>query len=139
MESLCELEEEVVNWRQKVPRAELKRMLLAPLGEKAKKEMGAVTQEYPKGDPQILKEYWNLQDIFRKRGSDALPRHCPMDCSIEILPGAKLPKPRLYSMTTRELKELCSFIDKNLKRGFMKPARPWVLFWEKKDGTLLRA
>lgn len=57
------------------------------------------------------------------------------DCAIEIVPGAKLPKLKLYSVTPREPEELRLFIDKNLAQGFIQPAQP-VLFWEKKDGTL---
>uniref|UniRef100_A0A670ZE00 DUF4939 domain-containing protein n=1 Tax=Pseudonaja textilis TaxID=8673 RepID=A0A670ZE00_PSETE len=52
--------------------------------------------------------------------------HRSTDCSIEILPGVMLPKPKLYSMTPWELEELRSFIDENLKRGFIQPARPRV-------------
>lgn len=63
-----------------------------------------------------------------------------MDCSIEIMPGAKLPKPKLYSMTPRELEELCCFIDKNLKQVFFPMAQPRVaapvLFCDKNDGSL---
>lgn len=43
-----------------------------------------------------------------------------MDCSIEILLGSKLPKPKLYLMALRELKELHLFIDKNLKSQPLK-------------------
>lgn len=43
-------------------------------------------------------------------------------------------------MTPRELEELRTFIDKNLKQAFIQPAQPRVaapvLFWEKKDGSL---
>uniref|UniRef100_A0A2D4LM04 Reverse transcriptase domain-containing protein n=1 Tax=Micrurus spixii TaxID=129469 RepID=A0A2D4LM04_9SAUR len=43
-------------------------------------------------------------------------------------------------MTPQELEELRSFIDTNLKCGFIQPARPQVaapvLFREKKDGSL---
>lgn len=56
-------------------------------------------------------------------------RHTPTplaDCSIEILPGAKLPYPKLYSMTDRELKALWTFIDKKLKHGFIQPTRQKV-------------
>lgn len=46
-----------------------------------------------------------------------------MDCVIEIIPGAKLPKPKLYSMAPREMEELLMFIDKNLARGFIQLAK----------------
>lgn len=52
----------------------------------------------------------------------------------------QLPKPKLYSMTPRELEELMAFTDKNLTRGFIQPAKLWMavhmVFREKKDGSL---
>lgn len=87
-----------------------------------------------------MKEYWDVWDVFSKTGFNALLPHHHRDCSIEILPGARLPKPKLYLMTPCELEELHVFIDKNLKHGFIQPVRPLVVvlvsFQEKKDGTL---
>lgn len=84
----------------------------------------------------IPKEYHDLVEDFSVKRLDELPHHQP----IEIVPGAKLPKPKLYSMTPRELVELCKFIDKNVAQGFTQLARPRiavpVLFWEKKDRSL---
>lgn len=62
----------------------------------------------------IPREYYDLAEVFSKKGSDELPSHWPMDCAIEIVPRAKLPKPKIYSMTPRQLEELQQFIDKNL-------------------------
>lgn len=63
--------------------------------------------------------------------------HRPINCTIEFMPGAKLPKPKIYSMTPREMDELRKYIDTNLARGFIQPAKSWVaapvLFKEKKD------
>ncbi|KAK9395714.1 hypothetical protein NXF25_019075 [Crotalus adamanteus] len=84
--------------------------------------------------------YADLAEVFSERECDTLPPHRPTDCAIDILPGAKLPKPRMYPMTPRELEELHQYIDKNLARGFIQPARSRiavpVLFQEKKDGGL---
>lgn len=56
---------------------------------------------------------------------------------IEILPGAVLPKPKMYSMTPPELKEMRAYIEKNLKQGFIQPTRSRlatpVLFREKME------
>lgn len=49
--------------------------------------------------PIIPKEYWDLKEMFSEKGSNELPPHRPTDRAIEILPGAKLPKPKLCSMT----------------------------------------
>lgn len=47
-----------------------------------------------------------MAEVFSERESNH-----PTDCAIEILPGAKLPKSKIYSMTPREMEELQSFID----------------------------
>lgn len=93
-----------VNWRRRLlkiwwrtPNAELKQMLSASLGKRAKIEMGTDMRECP----WTPKEYRGLWDVFSERRLDTLSPHRPIDCSIEILPGAKLPKPKLYSITPR--------------------------------------
>lgn len=63
--------------------------------------------------------YADLQEVFSERECDTLPPHCPTDCGIEIVPGAKFPKPNMYSMTPQELVEMRTYIEKNLKRGFI--------------------
>lgn len=111
-----------VNWRRgllKFRHKAVKRREENPMprGKKTKepRELGEVAKEHPKREPRISKECWSLWDMVSEKGSDALLPHHPSDCSIEILPGAKLPKPKLYSMTLQELKELRTFINKNLK------------------------
>lgn len=59
----------------------------------------------------IFQEYWDLREVFSKKGLDELPPYRLMDYAIEILLGVKLPKLKLYSMTPRELDELRMFID----------------------------
>ncbi|KAK9410979.1 hypothetical protein NXF25_002154 [Crotalus adamanteus] len=85
-------------------------------------------------------EYEDLRDVFSERECDALPPHRSTDCAIDIIPGAKLPKPRMYPMSPKELGELRRYIDKNLGHGFIQPARSRiaapVIFQGKKDGGL---
>ncbi|XP_015675177.1 inter-alpha-trypsin inhibitor heavy chain H4-like [Protobothrops mucrosquamatus] len=61
--------------------------------------------------------------VFSETKCDVLPPHRANGCPIEILPGAKLPKPKMYSMTPRKLKKLREYIDKNLARGFIQPGK----------------
>lgn len=103
-------------------------------GDKPNKEAAAASKdELLQGIPQ---EYQDLAKVFSEMSSNELPPHWPTDCTIEIVPGAKQSKPKLYSMIPKELEELHAFIDKNLARGFIQPARPKVaapvLFQEKK-------
>ncbi|XP_039213407.1 uncharacterized protein LOC120314410 [Crotalus tigris] len=92
------------------------------------------------GEDLFPHEYQDLAAVFSETECNQLPPHRPTDCGIEIEPGAKLPKPRMYAMTLKELEELRRFIDVNLARGFIQPARSRVaapvLFREKKDGSL---
>lgn len=74
-------------------------------------------------EPLIPKEYRDLAEVFSKRESNVLLPHCPMFCTIEIVPGAKLPKLKLYSMMPREMEELQAFVNKNLTRGFIQLAK----------------
>lgn len=64
-----------------------------------------------------------INSIAIEKESDTLPPHRPMDCAIEIVPRAKLPKPKMYSMAPRELELLQAFIDKNLAWGFIQLAK----------------
>ncbi|XP_060112868.1 uncharacterized protein LOC132585122, partial [Heteronotia binoei] len=73
-------------------------------------------------------------------GADQLPPHRPYDCAIDLVPGAPLPVGRLYPMSEPELAALRDFLDKNLKRGFIRPSTSPlsapVLFVKKKSGEL---
>ncbi|XP_060542340.1 uncharacterized protein LOC132710346 isoform X1 [Pantherophis guttatus] len=90
-----------------------------------------------KGFPSV---YEDLAAVFSEEECKVLPPHRSTDCATELVPGAKLPKPRIYAMTQPELAELRRYIDKNLARGFITPSRSRmaapVLFREKKDGGL---
>lgn len=74
----------------------------------------------------IPQEYQDLADIFNKSGLDELPPHQSTDYAIEIFPGAKLPKQKVYYMNTYGVDEQCAFIDKNLEFGFTEHARSKV-------------
>lgn len=93
---------------------------------KLRGEVGAEVKERLKTEPQIPKEYRDLWLYLVKRVQTNYHHHNPIDCSIEKLPGATGPKPKLYLKTPRELDEFQAFIDKNLKRGFIQPARPQI-------------
>lgn len=84
--------------------------------------------------------YQDLAQVFDEEECDVLPPHRETDCAIELIPGAPLPKPRMYFMLPREIHELRQYRDKNLARGFIQPSRSHmaapVLFREKKDGGL---
>lgn len=69
-----------------------------------------------------------------------IPPHRPTVCMTEIMPGAKLPKLKMYFMTPREMEELLACIDKNVARRYIQPVKlrmvAPMIFKEKKDGSL---
>lgn len=93
-----------------------------PLVKKVNGEGAASAHEQEDTVCLIPKEYWALEEDFSECKAYILLPHRPTDCAIEILPGTKLPKPRHYSMTPREL-EFHAFIDKNLARGCIQPVK----------------
>lgn len=55
------------------------------------------------------------------------------------MPGVKLPKPKMYLITPREMEELRAFIHKNLERGFIQLAKSRMaapVLFKEKDGSL---
>lgn len=82
----------------------------------------AVGQGHARGKAPFSAVYADLAKVFSERDCDVLS-HRPTDCAIDILPGAKLPKPQMYAMTSKEMEELCQYIDKNLARRFIQLAQ----------------
>ena len=87
--------------------------------------------------PEILSKFGPL---FSKSLSSKLPPHRPEDCSIDLLPGAKVPPGKVYQLSLDEQKALGDFIKENVNKGFIKPsASPYsspCFFVKKKDGSL---
>ncbi|KAK3506869.1 hypothetical protein QTP70_030608 [Hemibagrus guttatus] len=69
-----------------------------------------------------------------------LPPHRPWDCAIDLLPGAKLPKGRVYPLSITENKAMEEYISEALQQGFIRlstsPAASSFFFVAKKDGGL---
>lgn len=62
-----------------------------------------------------------FQDIFSKV---AATKHRPWDCVIDILPGTKLPKGKIYSLSIPEHKAMDEYIKKALRRLLDSSSRP---------------
>lgn len=83
--------------------------------------------------------YRDLFHVFEEEEADEFPRHRSTDCALDILPGGKLPKTKLYPMSQDEKQELRRYIDKNLARGFIHPvtaSHAAPVMFVKKDGGL---
>lgn len=84
--------------------------------------------------------YHDLSEVFRKERAASLPPHRPYDCAIDLLPGAKLPTSRLYSLSQPEREAMETYINDSLARGIIRPSSSPVaagfFFVEKKDKSL---
>lgn len=58
-----------------------------------------MTQGKATGKLAYPKVYKDLEEVFSEKECDILCPYQPTDCAIEIIPGATLPKPKMYSMT----------------------------------------
>ncbi len=89
---------------------------------------------------QIPAAYRTFQDMFSKVAATRLPPHRPWDCAIDLLPGAKLPKGRVYPLTIPERAAMEEYIKEALQQGFIRPslspAASSFFFVAKKDGGL---
>jgi len=84
--------------------------------------------------------YYHLKEVFNKTKATLLPPHRPYDCGIDLLPGATIPKGRLYSMSGPERQVITEYIEASLKTGLIRPssspAGAGFFFVGKKDGSL---
>ena len=84
--------------------------------------------------------YHDLSAVFSKESALSLPPHRPYDCAIDLLPGAPLPKSRLYNLSNPEKKSMQDYISESLASGIIRPSSSPVaagfFFVGKKDGGL---
>lgn len=78
-------------------------------------------------------------EVFSKDHAMSLPPHRDYDCAIDLLPGAPLPKGRLYSLSNAENCAMEEYINSSLQTGIIRPSSSPVgagfFFVEKKDKT----
>ncbi len=90
--------------------------------------------------PTISSVYRVFQDIFSKQAASQLPPHRPLDCAIDLLPGYKLPKGRVYPLSIPVHKAMEEYIKEALNQGYIRPssspAASSFFFVGKKDGGL---
>jgi transposase InsO family protein len=91
--------------------------------------------------PGIPHEYNEFKKLFEEElGKEALPKHQPWDHEIKLEPGKQPGFQPIYGMSEKELDELKEYIDKNVKKGFIRPsvspAGFPVMFVPKPNGKL---
>ena len=84
--------------------------------------------------------YHDIGAVFSKESALSLPPHRPYDCAIDLLPGAPLPKSRLYNLSGPEKISMQDYISESLASGIIRPSSSPVaagfFFVGKKDGGL---
>ncbi len=76
----------------------------------------------PSTTPIIPSDYRAFQDVFSKQAATKLPPHRPLDCAIDLLPGHKLPKGRVYPLSIPEHKAMEEYIQEALNQGYIHPS-----------------
>ena len=85
-------------------------------------------------------QYHDFRDVFSKEAFDELPPWKAWDHTIDLTPGAELPRSQMFPLSPAEQKELDDFLCENLANGHICPSKsPMgapVFFVKKKDGLL---
>jgi len=80
--------------------------------------------------------------VFSKHKSEKIPLQKPYDYAIDFMEGAKLPKPaKVYSLSLAERNSLDTWIDKELRKGYIRPSTSPIVapfFFVKKHDRSLR-
>ena len=88
----------------------------------------------------VPRAYHDLAAVFSKTSALTLPPHRPYDCAIDLLPGAPLPRSRLYNLSSPEKEAMRNYISESLTSGVIRPSSSPVaagfFFVAKKDGSL---
>ncbi|KAL0151004.1 hypothetical protein M9458_053517 [Cirrhinus mrigala] len=94
----------------------------------------------PAFTPEVPVEYMAFQDVFSKQAATHLPPHRPCECAIDFLPGAQLPKGKVYPLSIPERQAMEEYIEEALNQGFIRPstlpAASSFFLVGKKDGGL---
>jgi len=87
---------------------------------------------------QVPKEYWEFLDVFSKKSSERMPLRKPWDHGIDLKEDFPPKKGRLIPLSVDEQKEVESFLDDQLAKGYIRPSISQqtspVFFIPKKDG-----
>ena len=104
----------------------------------------ALQHEKPKQDRTVEEsvppQFHNFLKVFDKEAADQFPTSKPWDHKIEMKEGFEPKSFKTYNLTPEETKELDSFLEEQLAKGYIRPSKsPMVspfFFVSKKDGKL---
>ncbi len=113
-----------------------------PLKESSWIEVCSSLVESPEPQVKLMipSDYQVFQDVFSKQAATRLPPHRPWDCAIDLLPGAKPPKGKVYPLSIPERKAMEDYIQEALQQDFIWPSTSLAalsfFFVDKKDRGL---
>lgn len=88
----------------------------------------------------VPEQYRDFASVFSEAESQRLPEHKSWDHAIELVLEAKGFHAKVYPLAKNEQEELDKFLDKNLKKGYIRvsklPISSPFFFVKKKDGGL---
>ncbi|CAJ0965001.1 unnamed protein product [Ranitomeya imitator] len=97
----------------------------------------SISSSTPSEVPEFLSDY---RDVFDDPKASALPPHRDCDCAINLIPGSKFPKGRLFNLSVPEHAAMRSYIKESLEKGHIRPSSSPLgagfFFVAKKDGSL---
>ena len=98
------------------------------------------TQEENEARAKIPRDYQEFHAMVKEESHEKLPEHRDWDHEIPIEKREKPTYGLIYALSETDLKALREYLDKNLKKEFirpsMSPAGYPILFVPKKDGKL---
>src|SRR6266567_1015557 len=71
----------------------------------------------------VLKELHKYLDVFSKTKAARFPTRKPYNHQIDVKPGFKPKRHKLYSLTPEEDALLKTFVDENLSKGYIRPLK----------------
>lgn len=74
----------------------------------------------------LPREYPDYSDVFSKTAATKLPPYPSWDCSVDLLPDAKMPKGRIYPLSVPEHMAMEEYIQEALHQGFIRPSSSLV-------------
>ncbi|KAI2647695.1 Transposon Tf2-11 polyprotein [Labeo rohita] len=90
--------------------------------------------------PELQRSTWSSRMCLASKQPPIYKPHWPWDCAIDLLPGAQLPKGRVYPLSIPEHQAMEDYIAEALNQGSIRPstspAASSCFFMGKKDGGL---
>jgi len=81
-----------------------------------------------------------FESVFAKEDFDTLLEHRQWNHAIKLIPGSESKSSKVYPLSPVEQKELDSFLEENLRTGWIHPSKlpiaAPVFFIKKKDSSL---